>query len=45
MLIKKVASKKGTTEAALKVFRNRKLEKIVKDAASAAYKRAKELSK
>ncbi len=44
-LIKKIASKKGTTEAALKVFRKKNFEKVVKDAAFQAYKRARELSK
>jgi len=43
-LIKKVASKKGTTEVALKVFQKEKFEKTVEKAISAAYKRAKELS-
>lgn len=43
-LIKKIASKKGTTEAALKIFKNKKFDKIVLKAVSAAYKRAKELS-
>ena len=42
-LIKKVASKKGTTEAALKVFKNKNFNKIILDAVSFAYKRAKEL--
>ena len=44
-LIKKVASKKGTTEAALKVFKKKNFKKTVRDAALAAYKRAKELSR
>ncbi len=43
-LIGKVASKKGTTEAALKVFKKYKLDNTVKFAAMAAYERAKELS-
>jgi len=43
-LIKRVASKGGTTEAALKVFKQRNFEKIIKDAVTAAYKRAKELN-
>ena len=42
-LVKKVASKGGTTEAALKVFRKRNFDKIVSEAVRAAYKRAKEL--
>ncbi|PIQ88289.1 MAG: pyrroline-5-carboxylate reductase [Candidatus Omnitrophica bacterium CG11_big_fil_rev_8_21_14_0_20_42_13] len=44
-LINKVASKGGTTEAALKVFIDRKLSKIICDAVVAAHKRAKQLSK
>lgn len=44
-LIGRVASKGGTTEAALKVFRSRGLGKIVKEAMTAARKRAVELSK
>jgi len=43
-LIKKIASKKGTTEAALKIFKNKNFYKIVSKAVFAAYKRAKELS-
>ena len=43
-LIKKIASKKGTTEAALKIFKNKNFDKIVSSATFAAYKRAKELS-
>ena len=43
-LIKRVASKGGTTEKALQVFDNRDLANIVEQAAEAAYKRAKELS-
>ncbi|MFH1868660.1 MAG: pyrroline-5-carboxylate reductase [Candidatus Omnitrophota bacterium] len=43
-LREKVTSKGGTTEAALKVFKRRGLEKIVADAIKAAAKRAKELS-
>lgn len=44
-LVKKVASKGGTTEAALEVFRKRNFDKIVSEAVRAAYQRAKELSK
>lgn len=44
-LVEKIASKKGTTEAALKVFKNKNFEKIVSAAVLSAYKRAKELSK
>lgn len=44
VLIKKIASKKGTTEAALKVFQNENFSKIVKKAIESAYKRAKEIS-
>ncbi|MEK7060217.1 MAG: pyrroline-5-carboxylate reductase dimerization domain-containing protein [Patescibacteria group bacterium] len=44
-LIKRIASKKGTTEAALKIFKNKNFDKIVSSAVFAAYKRAKELSK
>lgn len=43
-LIKKIASKKGTTEEALKVFRKKKLNKLVESAILAAYKRTKELN-
>ncbi len=42
-LIQKVASKGGTTEAALKVFENKKFKNIVKTACRQAYKRSKEL--
>lgn len=42
-LIERVASKGGTTEAALKVFQKQGLGKIVQDAVKAAYKRSKEL--
>lgn len=41
----KITSKGGTTEAALKVFDKKKLKNIVQDAAAAACKRSKELSK
>ena len=44
-LINQVASKGGTTAAALKIFEKRHLDEIVKDAARAAYTRAGELSK
>ena len=44
-LIGRVASKGGTTEAALKVFRSRGFGKIVKEAMTAAQKRSIELSK
>lgn len=42
--IQKIASKKGTTEAALKVFKKRHLERIIKEAVRAAKNRARELS-
>lgn len=45
MLIKKVKSKGGTTEAALNVFQKKNFNIIVKDAVNAAYKRAGELNK
>ncbi len=44
-LIEKVASRGGTTEAALKVFGKRGFKNIVKEAVKAAAKRSKELSK
>ena len=44
VLIDRVASKKGTTEAALKVFQRSGFGKIVQDAVKAAAKRAQELS-
>lgn len=44
-LIAKVASKGGTTEAALKVFEKRRLKAIVHDAVRKAYRRAGELSR
>jgi pyrroline-5-carboxylate reductase len=44
-LREKVASKGGTTEAALNVFKNKKLNAIIKEAILKATKRAKELSK
>ena len=43
LLVKKVTSKGGTTEAALKVFNKKNTPKIWKDALNSAYKRAKEL--
>ncbi|MCP4649256.1 MAG: pyrroline-5-carboxylate reductase [PVC group bacterium] len=45
VLVKRVASKGGTTEAGLKVFNKEKTKTIVKKAIQAAVKRAKELSK
>ncbi len=44
-LIKRVASKGGTTEAALKVFQKHGFSRIVNNAVRAAVKRSKELSK
>jgi pyrroline-5-carboxylate reductase len=44
LLIKKIASKGGTTEAALKVLKNKNFDKIILKAVLSAYKRAKELS-
>lgn len=44
-LIKMVASKGGTTEAALKVFNKRKFQQTVKEAVKAAAKRSKELAR
>lgn len=41
----KVTSKGGTTQAALNVFSSRKFDQLMKDALSAAKKRAKELAK
>ena len=43
-LIRRVASKKGTTEAALKVFARRKLSQIIDAGVAAAATRSKELS-
>ena len=43
-LISTIASKGGTTEAALKVFNERQLLQIVADATKAAYDRAKKLN-
>ena len=42
-LVKKVASKGGTTEAALKVFKEKKLESIVRQALKAAKARSRHL--
>lgn len=44
-LIQQVASKGGTTEAALKVFKSRKIERIWTEATRAAFERAETLSK
>lgn len=43
VLIERVASKGGTTEAALKAFRQRGFGKIVQDAVKAAYRRSIEM--
>ncbi len=40
-LVKKVASKGGTTEAALKIFKQKGLERIIKQAVTAALKRSR----
>ncbi|MDD3905300.1 MAG: pyrroline-5-carboxylate reductase [Candidatus Omnitrophica bacterium] len=45
VLCRKVASKGGTTSAALSVFDKKKLKNIIKDAAKAALKRSDQLSK
>jgi pyrroline-5-carboxylate reductase len=45
ILRRKVTSKGGTTEAALKVFDDKKLKNIIEEATAAACARAKELSK
>lgn len=45
LLMKKIASKKGTTEAALKIFNNKHTPEIIKSAVRAAFLRAKELSR
>lgn len=45
VFIDKIASKGGTTEAALAVFKKKNLEKIVKEAVDAAVKRAGELGR
>ena len=44
-LMKKVASPKGTTEAAFRVLNKKGMGSILQDAVEAAYKRAKEISK
>lgn len=44
-LVKRVSSKKGITEQAVKVLRAKKTQKIWEQALKAAYKRAKQLSK
>ncbi len=44
VLIERVASKGGTTEAALKSFRKHGMGKIVQDAVRAAHRRSKEIS-
>jgi len=44
-LIKSVASRGGTTEAALSVFEKNRLSNTIKKAVDAAYKRAKKLAK
>ena len=41
----KITSKKGTTEAAIKIFNEKKLKKIILDGVKKAYKRAEELNK
>jgi len=45
VLIERIASKGGTTEAALNVFKDRKFKDIVKEAVKKAHIRSKELSK
>jgi len=44
-LRRRVTSKGGTTEAAMKVFEQKNLRKIIAEAVAAACKRSKELSK
>jgi len=44
-LVNQVASKGGTTEAALKLLEKKKFKKIIEEAAETAKKRAKELAK
>ncbi|MDP3804352.1 MAG: pyrroline-5-carboxylate reductase [Candidatus Omnitrophota bacterium] len=44
LLRKKVTSKGGTTEAALKVFDDKMVKSIIRDAVKAAHKRSKELT-
>jgi pyrroline-5-carboxylate reductase len=41
----KVSSKGGTTEKAIDVFKQKKLDGIIKQAVKAAHKKSKELSK
>ena len=45
VLRKRVASKGGTTEAAINIFEKKRFKNIINDAVKAAYKRSKELSK
>ena len=45
VLMKRVASKGGTTEAALDIFEKKRFKNIIKDAVKAAHKRSKELSR
>lgn len=45
VLIERVASKGGTTEAALKVFQKQGFGKVVHDAVKAAFKRSREISR
>ena len=45
VLIERVASKGGTTEAALKIFQKEGIGKIIQEAVKAAYKRSKEISR
>jgi pyrroline-5-carboxylate reductase len=45
VLIERVASKGGTTEAALKVFQKQGIGKIIQDAVKAAYQRSKAISR
>lgn len=44
-LISRVASKKGVTEAGLKIFQKKNFQKIISEVISASLKRTKELSK
>ncbi|RKY26645.1 MAG: pyrroline-5-carboxylate reductase, partial [Candidatus Omnitrophota bacterium] len=44
-LVKKVASRRGTTEKALLYFKKKNFKRIVKEAIEKANKRAEELSK
>jgi pyrroline-5-carboxylate reductase len=43
ILVREVASPKGTTEAALNIFKKEKLAKIIEQGVKSAYRRAKEL--